>query len=158
MLTMENLGQQPRTLETLNVLLKDLMETELRYMECVNQIFHRGVRVFFVTQTQTKNKFVHQLALEIQKMGGEISTIDVTQVGHFKFYNQLRSVSYDAILDACIAIEQKLIAYYENLLKDETLNYSETTAYLLLRQKTELEQLLSKENVQIYRTHEKLVS
>lgn len=144
------------TVEKLNELLKYLMETEQHYLECINQIFHRGVRGFFITQAQTKNTFVHQLALEIQILGGEIYYFDASELSHFPFYDKLMSMSFERILEECIVIEKQTVALYDNILKNFDLD--ETTDYLLRRQKAEMTELLSEQNIQGYRIHEKLVS
>lgn len=145
-----------KTVGKLNDLLKMLMETEQNYLECINQIFHRGVRGFFITQAQTKNMFVHQLALEIQNQGGEIYCFDPSVIAHFSFYENLMSLSFEKILDQCIEIEKNMISLYDDVLTNYELE--ETTEYLLKRQKAEMMELLSEQNIQIYRTHEKLVS
>ncbi|SFU29456.1 protein of unknown function [Pustulibacterium marinum] len=143
-------------INVLNDLLKLHMETEQNYLECINQIFHRGVRSFFVTQAQTKNKFVHQLALEVQKLGGDIYTADATVVNHFDFYEDLRTISFEEVLNYCLKFEEEMIATYEKAIHTEGIE--ETTQYLLLKQKTELESLLTEAKIKEYRTHERLVS
>lgn len=144
------------TINALNDLLKKLMESEYNYMNCVNQVFHRGVRNFVVTQTQTKNTFVHQLALEIQKMGGEIYLFEAESVVPFSFYEDLRTIDFLKMLDLCVASEKELIDFYDAILNEHDLE--ETTAYLLTKQKTELLTLLSEEKLKLFRTHERLVS
>lgn len=147
---------QQTVTHVLNDLLKLHMESEMKYKECVNQIFHRGVRNFFVAQTQLKNKFVHQLALEIQKLGGDIYTAASLANAHFDFYESLRTIDYQTLLMQCANYEQELLTSYSNILNSKSM--PETTENLLLKQKMELASYLTKEKMESYQLHEKLVS
>lgn len=146
---------QQTVTQILNDLLKLHMESEMKYKECVNQLFHRGVRSFFVTQAQLKNKFVHQLALEIQKQGGDLHTTAM-DTSHFDFYDSLRTIDYDALLMQCINYEYELLESYNSILKSNQM--PETTENLLLKQRVELASYLEKEKIDSYKRHEKLVS
>lgn len=142
--------------EKLNDLLKDVMESEYNYKNCINQIFHRGVRSFVVSQTQYKNSHVHQLALAIQKIGGEIYLFEAENVKPFSFYDDLRTIDFIDLLNQCITLEKQLIQKYEAILASG--NFEEPTAYLLKKQKCELESLLTEDKIKDYRIHERLVS
>ncbi len=146
---------QQTVTQILNDLLKLHMESELKYKECVNQLFHRGVRNFFVSQAQLKNKFVHQLALEIQKQGGDLHTATLP-TSHFDFYDSLRTIDYDDLLLQCANYEQALLTSYDAILKNNQM--PETTQNLLLKQQAELASFLAPEKMESFKVHEKLVS
>lgn len=139
----------------LNELLELNMKYELKYKECINQIFHRGVRAFFVTQSQLKNKYVHQLSLEIQQQGGDFTAVANIEHENFPFYDNLHRLTFESVLDVCLDLEKEIIAKYEKVLSN---NLPETTENLILKQKTELELHVTAEKVAFYKTHERLVS
>ena len=139
----------------LNNLLELNMKYELKYQECVNQIFHRGVRTFFVNQSQLKNKFVHQLSLEIQQQGGEFPAIANIEHEKFPFYENLHRLAFESVLEICVEHEREIVKQYEIALQEID---CETTENLLLKQKTELELHLTEEKLNFYKTHDRLVS